>query len=138
MTLEQERRAILPEFRKAVACIEEGGTVPVFEDTYLNTLLKGYVSDTSARQVLIGLSRWVNGRNVSDAVDGFAEMVDRMAKVLRAHAEYKELDTVEELADIAICCYSIAQMVGMDLDTVIDSKIAYHFYHDGQSCPEGA
>lgn len=137
MTLEQQRRDLLPEFRKSMTRIELTRPPVEFPDEYLNRLLQFYEKGFSKRQILISFTKWMHSFNITDVDSDLACMVGEVSEVLQARAIQKDLDVVEELADVVIYCYGIAQMLGMDLDIAIDDKMAYNVQRNYQK-EEGA
>lgn len=132
MTIEQERRAMLPEFSAALSAVREGKDVPIFEDPYLNELVDAYKVGISMRQMLICFAKWMHGFNVSDVDLDLSYMVREVAEVLEAQAQGDADHTVEELADVVIYCYGIAQMLGLDLEKVLEGKMSYNFKRNYQ------
>lgn len=128
MTLEDFRRSKYDDFQLALSNMSVG--LPSFNvgDEYVDGLLTSYAGGMSARQVQISFNKWVHGFNLTDVDADIALLVGELAEVLEARSRKNDYDTALELADVAIYCYGIAQMLNYDLDTAIKCKME-DFFH---------
>lgn len=127
MSMEQERREFFPVFQQAMELIDNGFTPIPAEDSYLNQLLESYKNGISKKQIQISYNKWLHGFNTDNVGIDLALLVGEMSEVLEAHSRRDREDMILELADVAIYCYGIAQMLGKDLDTAIAIKMDEFF-----------
>ena len=126
MTLEEKRRELYPAFVAALDYIDSGEEVVPFKDDYPNKLLACYRNGVSRRQVLISYTKWLHRFNVKDVFRDLGFLQGELNEAKKAWDSEGTGDFAKELADIAIYCYGIAQMIGVDLDTVIEEKMKYN------------
>lgn len=76
------------------------------------------------RQQDISLTKYLHGFNVTDIAKDIPYLrgeVDAVQQAVEAGEAPERI--AEELADVAIYCYGMAQIIGMDLDKAIFSKM---------------
>lgn len=106
-------------------------------DAYTRSLLESLMAKLSepsrqlgefvTRQQDISLTRYLHGFNTSDIAKDLDCMQGEVDEVRQAISDGEPADrVVEELADVAIYCYGMAQMLGVDLDGAIFKKMAYN------------
>ena len=132
MTLEQKRREMLPAFMAALDSIDSGEDVLPFEDEYPNTLLVSYRKGVSRRQTIICYTKWMHRFNVKDVFRDLGYLQGELNEAKKAWESEGTENFVKELADVAIYCYGIAQMVGADLDTAIEDKMKFNIQRSYQ------
>lgn len=123
---ENSRHELYPEFLHALNQVDAGKEPAGIGELFLDSLVKSYQQGTSRRQAIICFTKWMHGFNVTDIPK---DMIYLAGEVDEARAAVDEGDPdhfVEELADVAIYCYGIAQMVNRDLDAAIMKKMKYN------------
>lgn len=123
MSLESERRVMFPGFYKTVAEIKEGAQPTSTGDAHLDALLWSARMGFSNRQLIISFTKWMHGFNVTDVDVDFTLLQGELEEAVDAYKNGTIGDTAFELADIAIYCYGIAQMLGVDLEEYINRKM---------------
>lgn len=126
MTTEEKRRQLLPSFISALNCIDVGKGIPIFDDEYLNELLHSYRNGVSRRQIIISYTKWMHDFNIHDASINLKHMQGEVDEANEAWRSESTEAFVKELADVVIYCYGIAQIVGFDLDSVIEDKMKFN------------
>lgn len=132
MTLEQERREMFPAFIVALDAIDSGADVVPFKEEYPNTLLDSYRKGVSRRQAIICYTKWMHRFNVKDVFRDLGYLQGELNEAKKAWESEGTEDFAKELADVAIYCYGIAQMIGADLDTVIEDKMKFNIQRSYQ------
>lgn len=133
MTMEQVRRTLFPAFIGELDNIDQNQETGSMGDPYLDGLLEAYKGDISRRQVVISFTKWMHGFNVEDVTRDLVYLMKEVNEAMEAHLLATPQDTAEELADVAIYCYGISQMLGIDLEKTIEAKMAYNRERDYQS-----
>lgn len=78
------------------------------------------------RQREIFLTKYLHGFNHTDVAKDFEYMLGEVDEAREALKEQDKSHFIEELADIVIYCYGIAQIAGHCLDDAIFAKMAYN------------
>lgn len=133
MTMEQVRRTLFPAFIGELDNIDQNQETGSMGDPYLDGLLEAYKGGISRRQVVISFTKWMHGFNVEDVTRDLVYLMKEVNEAMEAHLLATPQDTAEELADVAIYCYGISQMLGIDLEKTIEAKMAYNRERDYQS-----
>lgn len=126
MTTEQARREYYPAFIGALDCIDKHCRFNSMGVPYLDDLLRDYQRGISRRQVVISFTKWMHDFNVTDVSKDLVYLMKEVNEAMEAHLLATPQDTAEELADVAIYCYGISQMLGIDLEETIVAKMAYN------------
>lgn len=126
------RRALVPAFLELV---QSADTHQYHTgENFINELLASRQDGISVRQAVISFTKWMHGFNVSDPEKDLQYLRGEVDEAEEALLYKTPEDFVEELADVAIYCYGIAQMLDLDLDKAIDKKIKYNLtrVYDGE------
>ncbi len=126
MSQETERMKEFQNFIYAIQQLKMGIKPEPLQYTYLNTLVHAYDNGASERQCVISFTKWMHGFNVSDVSTDLEYLRGEVDEVAEAIENGDSYEVVKELADVAIYCYGMAQMLGMDLDSAIGSKMVYN------------
>jgi NTP pyrophosphatase (non-canonical NTP hydrolase) len=92
--------------------------------------------DIRSGQKLAWENKTAKGFNTTDVPLEFCLLHGEMAEAFDAWRKGRE-DIGEELADIAIYLFSLAQMTGFDLQDEIEAKIAKNMDRDYRQLPNG-
>lgn len=121
-----ERLEMYPMLLQALDDVDHGKCVDVYPDDYINWLVSLYANGTSRRQVLVAFSAWAHGESTANVDKGLVEIFNRMCETLDAHTDGCVDEAVAmDVARIAIACLHVAQMLGFDLNKLIDQRIQY-------------
>lgn len=135
MSTEQKRREALPLFERALDMVDAGETPEALPYNYLNQLLDCYQSGTSRRQVLVCFNKWMHNFDYNNLELNLAHLVGEVSELLVA-VNTDTLDNImREVADVAIYCYGIAQILGRDLDAAVAEKMQYNLQRTYSKTP---
>jgi len=110
----------------ALNCIKVGIDAKLTAEPFIESLLDSFKAGVSERQCVISFTKWMHGFNTSDIGKDLPYLRGEVDEVEDAIANKETDDVVEELADVAIYCYGMAQMLHLDLDAAIDRKMKYN------------
>lgn len=114
---------------------DKPGVIPWYTGLPCDEVLPPYVKQllhdradhlTYPRQYDISLTKFLHGFNVTDVCKDFVYMKGEVDEVAAALDEGDNAHIAEELADVAIYCYGMAQMLGYNLDEEIEKKMQYN------------
>lgn len=126
MTQEAQRRRMVRKFCNRINKIQQGTTYEPLDEEFLDGLLFRVERGLSARQAIITATKWMHGFNITDVRVDTACMLGEFTEFLEASNGEDLYATATELADIVIYCYGISEMLGCDLDKIINTKMDYN------------
>lgn len=114
------------DFEGALQAVEKGETPEALPHSYLNQLVTAHKAGISTRQCMVCFNKWLHGFKCDDINGDLALLVGEVSELMLAVCSGTVDEAVKELADIAIYCYGLANILGKDLDKAIGDKIEYN------------